>query len=190
MMGRQLSFFSAGARAARPEDVEGLLCGPGQAVRQGGVARVSVVVDADRSQPLAAALREAGLATETALAPGGQVSVRTAFEQVLSTLAEQWSGAGGKRAPAGFVLDGPRLRLWALAAGRQEGVGYRLGLGPHDEDVWAPVGAALASAGLAAVFVGPRADGPAYRVTGMRRVERLRELVGESPDGVPADAWP
>lgn len=190
MIGGQLSFFSAAARAARPDDVEGLLCGPGQIVRQGPLARVSVVVDTERTEPLAAALRAAGLATDIAPAPGGQHSVRTAFEPALGAVADAWSGSGAKRAPVGLALDGPRLRFWALAAGGQVQGGYLLALGQHDEPVWPTVGAALAAAGLAAVFVGPRADGPAYRITGVRRLDRLRELVGDAPEGVPPLAWP
>lgn len=190
MMGGQLSFYSAAARAARPDDVEGLLCGPGQIVRQGPLARVSVVVDAHRAESLATELRATGLAADIAPAPGGRPSVRTAFDPVLVAVADAWSGAGGKRAPAGLTLDGPRLRLWALAAGGQQPGGYLLALGQHDDAVWPAVGAALAAAGLAALFVGPRADGPGYRITGVRRMERLRELVGDRPDGVSSDGWP
>ena len=80
-------------------------------------------------------------------------------------------------------------------------------------------GAALAAVGLPAVLVGPRAGerrtppaeealdvespglpvpvqapkvitGPAYRITGRRRLARLAELVGERPPAAPADAWP
>jgi hypothetical protein len=40
------------------------------------------------------------------------------------------------------------------------------------------------------VLVGPRADGPAYRIVGRRRLVRLLELVGDQPAGVPDDAWP
>lgn len=188
--GGQLSFFSAAARPLRPDDVEGLLCGPGQVVRSGAAARVSVVVDASwRVDPLIAALTAAGLPSEAASAHAGEMSVRTAFDPVLLPVAEAWSGGGAKRAPRSLVLDGPRLRLWALAAGRQDASGYLLGLGPSDEAVWTGVGAALAAAGLAAVFLGPRADGPAYRITGVRRLDRFRELVGDRPDGVPEDAW-
>ena len=190
MPGGQLSFFSAAARAARPDDVEGLLCGPGQIVRQGSGARVSVVVTSDRAAPLVTALLAAGLPADEAPAPGGQVSVRTAFAAVLVDIAQAWSGAAGKRAPGGLVLDGQRLRLWALAAGGQEPSGYRFALGQQDDDVWSAVGAALAAAGLPAVFVGPRADGPAYRITGVRRLDRLRELVGDRPDGVDPLGWP
>jgi hypothetical protein len=62
-------------------------------------------------------------------------------------------------------------------------------LGPQDELVWPAVGAALVRAGLPAAQIGPRADGPAYRLIGQRRLARLRELVGERPAGVPEEAW-
>lgn len=190
MASGQLSFFSAAARAARPDDVEGLLCGPGQIAAQGPRARVSVVVALDRAAPLAAELLAAGLTADEAPAPGGLTSVRTGFASTLSGLAQAWSGGSGKRAPAALVLDGPRLRLWAVAAGEQQPGSYRLRLGQHDDEVWSAVGAALAAAGLPAVFVGPRADGPAYRITGVRRLDRLRELVGDRPDGVDLLGWP
>ncbi|GAB3867752.1 hypothetical protein [Dactylosporangium cerinum] len=50
-------------------------------------------------------------------------------------------------------------------------------------DNWVAIGDALATAGLIAVFVGPKAGGPAYRIVGLRRVTRLAELVGEPPRG-------
>jgi hypothetical protein len=96
--------------------------------------------------------------------------------------------------PAGWVLDGGRLRWWCLSAGSGPEVGapsmYTLALGASDEPAWGAVGAALAAAGIAGVLVGPRADGPAYRIVGQRRLARLRELVGDAPDGVPDEAWP
>ncbi|MEV4507563.1 hypothetical protein AB0K00_01200 [Dactylosporangium sp. NPDC049525] len=57
-------------------------------------------------------------------------------------------------------------------------------------DNWVAVGDALAAAGLIAVFVGPKAGGPAYRIVGLRRVTRLAELVGEPPPGAPQVSWP
>jgi hypothetical protein len=63
-------------------------------------------------------------------------------------------------------------------------------LGAHDELVWPAVGAALAGAGVPGVLLGPRADGPAFRFVGSRRLARLRELVGDPPVGVPEAAWP
>jgi hypothetical protein len=192
MSSGQLSFFSAGARPAEVGDLEGLLCGPGQVVRQGDAARVSVVVREDWRVPaLLAALADLGLDGDTAEAhEEGGTAVRTPFDPRLLPLALRWSGGGSKRAPVDLVLDGPRLRWWALAAGHDTPYGYVLLLGPHDEVVWAGVGAALVRAGLTAGQIGPRAEGPAYRITGQRRLARLRELVGEPPSGVPATAWP
>jgi hypothetical protein len=67
---------------------------------------------------------------------------------------------------------------------------YTLALGASDEHAWLAVGSALSMAGVPGVLVGPRADGPAYRIVGRRRLGRLLELIGERPDGVPDDAWP
>jgi hypothetical protein len=95
-----------------------------------------------------------------------------------------------KALPEHFALDGSRLRLWALGAGRRDEHGYLLRLSPHDPAVWQPAGAALADLGVARTFIGPRADGPAYRITGRRRTIRLREYVGEPPTGAAAEDWP
>lgn len=192
MSSGQLSFFSAGARPAAIDDVEGLLCGPGQVVRQGDAARISVIVHEEwRVATLLAALAELGLTGDTVDAhEEGGTAVRTPFDPRLVPLANRWSGGGTKRAPHDLALDGPRLRWWATAAGHLEPHGYVLLLGPQDEAVWPAVGAALVRAGLPAAQIGPRADGPAYRINGLRRLARLRELLGDPPPGVPAGAWP
>jgi len=52
------------------------------------------------------------------------------------------------------------------------------------------VGAALAAIGLPPVLLSARAGGPAYRITGRRRIARLAELVGDPPDAAPEGAWP
>jgi hypothetical protein len=95
-----------------------------------------------------------------------------------------------KAPPRGFVLNGPRLRLWVVAAGRSDEHGYVLPLGEADLASWETVGAALAAAGLAATLLGARGGGPAYRVTGRRRLLRLAELVGEPPEGADPRDWP
>ena len=188
----QLALDGADGAPPRLEDLAGLLAGPAQGVLRGPAARVSVVVtDAWRVDALRAELAALDLGTSTTLAlDSAAVAVRTAFSERLHPLAAAWQRGGGKRAPAGLALTGGALRLWCLAAGRATDAGYLLRLGAHDEPVWAPVGSALAAAGVAAVFVGARAEGPAYRVTGRRRLARLAELVGQPPPGVPGDAWP
>jgi hypothetical protein len=187
----QLSFFSAESLPAAPDHLEGLLCGPGQVVRRGGEARVSTPFRADeRVAVLLDGLDTLSLPGELADGPGGSPVVRTPFAGVLLSLAERWAGGGAKRAPADLALDGPRLRWWAIAQGRRDEAGYVLGLGAQDDDVWPAVGAALARAGVAAALLGPRADGPAYRISGQRRLARLRELVGERPAALPSEAWP
>jgi hypothetical protein len=69
-------------------------------------------------------------------------------------------------------------------------MGFTLRLGPSDEPAWTAVGAALAAVGLSAALLSPRAGGPAYRISGRRRIARLAELVGDRPAPVPPEAWP
>src|SRR5205823_7985718 len=115
---------------------------------------------------------------------------RTAFTRTLLSVADGWVRGAVKAVPAGWSLDGPRLRLWAVAAGRADEHGYLLRLGHSDTAVWEPAGAALAAVGLAASFVGTRAEGPAYRVVGRRRLARLREYVGDPPPDAADEDWP
>jgi hypothetical protein len=187
----QLTFFTAGNQAPDAADVAGLLAGPGQAVTHGQQARVSVVADADwRADALLAAFAERGLGGSRTSTVEGHGAVRTDFCGVLLPIARAWARGAVKAPPAGFVLDGARLRLWLLAAGRTDDHGYVLPLGEADLASWEAVGAALAGVGLAATLIGPRAGGPAYRVTGRRRLIRLAELVGDPPPGAGSRDWP
>ena len=187
----QLSFFTAGTQAPDVYDVEGLLAGPGQVVTVGTTARVSVVADAEwRAAALLLAFAERGLGGSRATTVEGHAAVRTDFCPGLVPLARAWARGAVKAPPAGFALDGPRLRLWAVAAGRTDDHGYVLPLGEADLASWEAVGAALAAAGLAATLIGPRVGGPAYRVTGRKRLVRLSELVGDPPPGAARRDWP
>jgi hypothetical protein len=190
---RQLSLFGVEARPPAPGDLEGLLAGAGQLVRMGGTARISIVVDAPwRARVLLAECALRGLvATAEASTVEGSIAVRTAFSSALAPLGPVWLRGAVKYPPAGFALDGRRLRLWTAAGGSPAGAnGFVLRLGASDEPAWGPVGAALAGVGLPATLLGPRADGPAYRIVGRRRLARLAELVGDPPAQAPAGAWP
>ncbi len=188
-----MSLFGAELQPPSFADLEGLLVGPGQVARRGAAARIGVVVTEPwRVAALVSELAgQLGVVAEEHEERPGRVAVRTPFLAELHPLADRWVRGAAKAAPAGWRLDAHRLRWWCLAGGRgYDPLGYTLTVGPGDELVWPTAGAALAEAGLAAAFVGPRADGPAYRLTGRRRVLRLRELVGERPPDVPAEHWP
>ena len=186
-----MSLFSAAAREPRLDDVDGLLAGPGQVVRRSGAARLSVVVAEDwRVTGLVTELAVLGLEAETEPAEPGTTTVRTPWLAELLPMADAWTRGAVKAPPPGWVLDGARLRWWCLAAGSGHPAVYTLALGASDEPAWQAVGAALAASGVPGVLVGPRADGPAYRIVGQRRLARLRELVGDPPDGVPVAQWP
>jgi hypothetical protein len=188
---RQLSLFGVEAGPPAPSDLEGLLAGPGQVVRMGGTARVCVVVDELwRAQVLHTELRARGLTVTCVSTVEQHIGVRTAYSTMLAPLAAGWMRGAVKVPPSGFGLEGRRLRLWAAAAGYADQQGFTLRLGPSDEPAWAAVGAALAAVGLPADLVGPRAGGPAYRISGRRRLARLAELVGDPPVAAPPGAWP
>jgi len=205
---RQLSLFAAGELPPDLTDLEGLLPGCGRLARRDGLVRLSAVVDAQwRAMALLAAFAERGLPGETApltepaepappteRAEGGEgrLLVRTGFSRVLAPLADRWTQGASWRPPADLTLDGPRLRLWAVACGRYDPYGYLLPLAgtAPEAPALAAVGAALHAVGLTGTLLGPRAGGPAYRITGHRRLARLAELVGDPPPGAGPTHWP
>jgi hypothetical protein len=187
----QLSLFGATAREPALADLDGLLAGNGQVVRREQTARLSVVVPEPwRADVLSAAMADLlGIEAETGPAELG-LTVRTPWLPELLPIADGWTRGAVKVPPPGWVLDGARLRWWCLAEGVAAPEMYTLHLGASDQQSWLAVGSALAIAGVPGVLVGPRADGPAYRIVGRRRLGRLVELVGEPPAGVPSMAWP
>jgi hypothetical protein len=188
---RQLSLFGVEARPPAATDLEGLLAGPGQVVRMGGTARVSVVVtELWRAKVLVLEMRARGLAATCVATAEQHIGVRSAYSTALAPLGQAWLRGAVKTPPKGFMLDGRQLRLWLTAVGVPDELGFTLALGCGDEPTWGPVGAALAALGLAPVLLGPRAGGPAYRISGRRRLARLRELVGEPPTDAPPGRWP
>jgi hypothetical protein len=187
----QLSLFGAAAREPALADLEGLLAGNGQVVRRGNAARLSVVVEESwRVDVLTAQLADLyGMTADVAPAEAG-TAVGTPWLPELRPLADSWTRGAVKYPPTGWVLDGSRLRWWCLSAGRFTAGMYILALGANDGHAWQAVGSALAVVGVPGALVGPRADGPAYRIVGRRRLVRLLELVGDRPAGVPEAGWP
>jgi hypothetical protein len=90
--------------------------------------------------------------------------------------------------PAEWHLDGPALRLWALAAGRaDERGGYLLALDAHAPQTHLPLVAATTRLGVPPARI---SRGPALRISGARRMSRLVELIGPAPAGLAAAEWP
>ncbi len=187
----QLSLFSADARPAGLRDLAGLLCGPGQIVRfgAGDQARLSIVLtDPARGAAVSAACADAGVPVEPVTTGTGATALRTAFRCDLVPLAHEWTRGAVKTVPAHWQLDGAALRLWALASGYPDGRGgYLLLLDPHAPDTHHSLVAATTRVGLPPA----RTTRPVgLRISGTRRVQRLVELVGPVPPGVPDGQWP
>lgn len=190
-MDEQLSFFAAASAAPQLSDLEGLLAGPGRLVRRPDAARISVLVAQDwRSDALLALLADRGLAGERSATEDGHAVVRTSFSADLLPLAERWTRGSMQTPPPGWTLDGPRLHCWAVVAGRSDEHGYLLSLATDREPFGTAVGASLHGAGVPGTLLGPRAGGPAYRITGQRRLRLLRELLGPPPAGAGPLDWP
>ena len=187
----QLSLFSAEARAPRVGDLAGLLCGPGQIARfgAGDQARLSVVLaDPGRAAALVAVAAAAGVELDAVRTESGALALRSAFRCDLAALAQAWTRGAVKAVPAEWHLDGPALRLWALAAGRaDEHGGYLLALDAHAPQTHLPLVAATTRLGVPPARI---SRGPALRISGARRMSRLVELIGPAPAGLAAAEWP
>jgi hypothetical protein len=192
----QLSFFTAESVPPAVADLSGVLAASGQIVMVGARdvqgARLSVVVDQLwRASALAEMIHEAGLEPEIARTEEDTPLVRTAVSQLLCPIAAEWTQGAVKTVPPRW-LPGPReLRAWTLAAGTPEADRYLLGLDPHAPDTHSPLASALMRIGIAPTLIGTRGGRPALRISGRRRLSRLVENVGESPDDARAlSLWP
>jgi hypothetical protein len=186
----QFSLFGAEAVGPSRDDLDGLLLAGGHWVRTSGGARLSVVVaDRWRADALRIAFAERGLPDDEAIvAAEGGFGVRTAFDRDLVAHAARWTRGANEGLPAAFQLAAGGLRLWALAAGRRDDVGYLLATAAADDPIHRAGGAQLARLGVAAVSLAQR-GGPGWRVTSAKRLRRLVELLGPAPTGAESD-WP
>jgi hypothetical protein len=187
----QFSLFGAAAVEPSLADLDGLLLAGGHWARNGGGARLSVVVAAYwRAEALAAAFAQIGVAADDAVvAAEGGAAVRTAFSPRLRAGADRWMRGAHEAPPAQLMVTAGGLRLWAIAAGHRDDVGFLFRTAEPDDAIHRVAGAQLARLGLAAVSLTQRGGGPGWRVTSARRVRRLAELLGEPPLGAAAD-WP
>jgi len=187
----QFSLFGAEAVAPSLDDLDGLLLAGGHWARSGAAARLSVVVaDQWRADALAAAFTERGVAGADAIvaAATSGYGVRTAFSAELAPHAARWTRGATEGLPVGFRLGAGGLRLWAIAAGRRDDVGYLLATADADDPMHRAAGAQLARLGVAAVALAQR-GGPGWRVTSAKRLRRLVELLGPAPQGA-EQHWP
>ncbi|GLZ49265.1 hypothetical protein Acsp06_54500 [Actinomycetospora sp. NBRC 106375] len=173
-------------------------CGdPGVGRQESRIARTAVCtshpedpVSRWRAEAVCCALRARGVPAEVGRAEDGRHRVSTAFRTDLADLARAWTGgAGMKTVPSGFELDGPRLRLWVLAAGAHAGRGYTLGLDPEARTLDDRLLTASRHLGLGARLV-RHGRTPALRIVGARRQGRLGELVGRPPERPADGVWP
>jgi len=187
----QFSLFGAAVAEPTFADLDGVLLAGGWWVHVDGVARLSVVV-ADRWRA-DALLEEFAIRGVDAEPDDGIVDaeagfgVRTGFHRALNPRAAAWSRGANASPPADFTLTAGGLRLWAVAAGRRDDVGYLLSTALPDDVVHVAGGAQLSRLGLAAVSLAGR-GGPGWRITSAKRIRRLSELLGVAPEGG-QDAW-
>lgn len=193
----QFSLFGAAVAAPTLSDLDGVVLAGGWWVRSDAGARLSVIV-ADRWRADALVeefhIREIGCrATDPAVvAAENGLAVRTMFTEDLLPHALLWTRGANQGPPPNFSLSAGGLRLWCLAAGQRDEVGYLLATAEPDDPIHVSAGAQLARIGVPAVSLAhPRGvhTGPGWRVSSAKRMRRLVELVGPAPEGC-ADGWP
>lgn len=191
----QPSLFSAETLPPEVAELGGLLAAHGQFVASASGARLSILLaDTWRAQGLAAECTTRAVGSEIAAGPAGEaresaVLFRTDRTSTLLGVAAAWTRGAVKSVPDPVAATEGFLRVWLIAAGRVGAAGYLLGLDPHAPDTHAALQAACARVGLAGALVGLAAT-PALRLTGRKRLLRLRDMVGEPPAGAPRGAWP
>jgi len=186
----QFSLFGAAAATPSLADLDGVLLAGGLWVRSGAGARLSVVVaDRWRADALAAAFAERGVGSSDAVVDAEDgFGVRTGFSPDLAAAATRWTRGANQNPPDDFNLSAGGLRLWAIATGQPDEVGYLFGTASADDAIHLAGGAQLSRLGVAAASIAQR-GGPGWRVTSMKRIRRLVELLGEPPLGGEG-SWP
>jgi hypothetical protein len=187
----QYSLFGAAAAAPVLADLDGVLLAGGHVAVSASAARLSVVVaDLWRADALQQEFALRGVADDSppAATAAGAWAARTARAPELAAVAARWIRGAAQAPPPGLQLTPGALRLWALAAGRRDESGFVFGTAAPEQPGHLVAGAQLSRLGLAAMSV-PGRGGPGWRVTSVRRLRRLAELLGEPPPGC-GPHWP
>jgi hypothetical protein len=193
----QFSLFGAAVTPPTLSDLDGVLLAGGWWVRSDTGARLSVIVtERWRADALVEEfhIRNVGCAgSDPSIVPAENgLAVRTGFRAELLPYAQLWTHGANQGPPSSFVLGVGGLRLWCLAAGRHDEVGYLLATAEPDGSTHTAAGAQLSHFGVPAVSVAhPRGThaGPGWRVSSSKRMRRLTELVGPAPEHCDGD-WP
>jgi hypothetical protein len=193
----QFSLFGAAVTPPTLGDLDGVLLAGGWWVRSDSGARLSVIVSERwRADALVEEFHIRGVgcgAADPSVVPAENgLAVRTGFNAELLPYAQMWTRGANQGPPPSFVLGAGGLRLWCLAAGRNDDVGYLLATAEPDGSTHTAAGAQLARFGVPAVSVShPRGthSGPGWRVSSTKRMRRLTELVGPEPAHCEGD-WP
>ena len=193
----QFSLFGAAVAAPTLADLDGVLLAGGWWVRQDEHARLSVIVaERWRAEAIAGefSLRSVGCVGEEQAITAAEAGlcVRTGFHTTLLEPARAWTRGANQGPPADLALTAAALRLWCLAAGRRDDVGYLLATAEPDDAIHTAGGAQLSRHGVPAVSVSHTRgahSSPGWRVSSAKRIKRLAELVGPAPDGAGED-WP
>ncbi len=186
----QLSLFSADLTPPVGDDLGGLLAANGRLEVGGdGVRLVIRLADPWRASALVRECRVRDVDAHVDRQERDTV-LHTEPAVPLARLSGRWLDGNRKVLPMGVELSAGLLRCWAIASGRPGTVGYLLGLDPAAPDLHEPLAGRCAAIGLAGSLVGARGGGPAVRIVGHRRCNRLAELVGTAPPEAPADQFP
>lgn len=193
----QFSLFGAAVSPPALEDLDGVLLAGGWWVRADGGARLSVIVtDRWRADALVEEFYVRGVACAgtdpSVVTAENGLAVRTGFAAELLPYAQLWTRGANQGPPADFTLGAGGLRLWCIAAGRRDELGYLLATAEPDGSTHTLAGAQLARLGVPAVSLShPRGAhaGPGWRVSSAKRMRRLVELVGPAPVAAGED-WP